>query len=128
MRRCGLGSTDSFCQSAEEAASAGKHSMFCGHSGPRAAGGLEEDASLLLVGCSSLRGCGGTSWSGGLGMRSSNLEKDPGRLEPGGDADSTGLGDNWARGALTMKGSKDSEGNGEGRTPRDSCKHGPGES
>lgn len=102
--------------------------MFCGHSGPRAVGVLEEDARLLLVGCSSLRGCGGTSWSGGLGMRASNLEEDPSRLEPRGDADSTGLGDSWARGALTMRGSKVSEGSGEGRRPGDSCKHGPGES
>lgn len=128
MRRCGLGSTDSFCQSAKEPESAGKCSIFCGLSGPRAVGGMEEDVSLLLVGCSSLRGCGGTSWSGVLGMRSSNLEKDPGRLEPGDDADSTGLGDSWARGALAMRGSKDSEGSGEGRRPRDSCTHGPGES
>lgn len=98
---------------------AGKCSPFCGRSGPRAAG-ESEDASLPLVGCSSLRGCGETSWSGGLGMRASSLEKDPSRLEPDDNADRAGLGDSWARGVLTMSGSEDSEGRGKGRRPGDS--------
>lgn len=104
----------------EESGSAGKCSLFCEHSGPRAAG-ESEDASLPLVGCSCLRGCGGASWSWGLGMRGSSLEKDPSRLEPeGDDADRTGLGESWARGVLTMRGSKASEGRREGRRPGDS--------
>lgn len=49
-------------------------------------------------------------------MRGSSLEKDPSRLEPeGDDADRTGLGESWARGVLTMRGSKASEGRREGR-------------
>jgi hypothetical protein len=54
-------------------------------------------------------------------MRGSSLEKDPSRLEPeGDDADRTGLGESWARGVLTMRGSKASEGRREGRRPGDS--------
>lgn len=54
-------------------------------------------------------------------MRASNLEKDPIRLEPEDDgADRTGLGESWAGGVLTMRGSKVSESCGEGRRPGDS--------
>lgn len=120
MRACGLGATGDFCQRVEEADIAGKCSLLCRHSGLRAAG-ESEDASLPMVGCSGLRGCGGTIWSEGLGMRASSLEKDPNRLEPEDeDADMTGLGESWARGVLTMRGSKASEGRGRGRRPGDS--------
>lgn len=54
-------------------------------------------------------------------MRASSLEKDPSRLEPeDDDADRTGLGAGWARGILTTRGSKASEGRGKGRRSGDS--------
>lgn len=54
-------------------------------------------------------------------MRAPSLEKDSSRLEPeDDDADRTGLGESWARGVLTVRGSKASEGREKGRRPGDS--------
>lgn len=78
-----------------------------------------EDSSLSRVGCSSPRGCGETGWDGGLETKTLSLEKDPGRLEPEDEADSTGLGDRWTGDTVTTGESKDSKGSEEAGRPRD---------
>lgn len=99
-------------------------SPSCRQASPRVAKGLwEEDSSFLLVGCSSPRGWGGAAWPG-LGRRALRLEEGLSRVEPVGEADSTGLEESWAEDAVTAVEPRDSEGRGERRRPGEPCRSG----